>query len=42
MNKREQYAIGQHDLCCEYLGIGNSHEDHCDTAMDRSTIRTNY
>jgi hypothetical protein len=30
MNKREQYAIGQHDLCCKHLGIGNGNEDHCD------------
>lgn len=34
MGKREQYAIGQHDLCCEHLGIGNSHEDHCDTLFE--------
>jgi hypothetical protein len=34
MKKREQYAIGQHDLCCEHLGIGNSHEDHCDTLFE--------
>ena len=34
MEKREQYAIGQHDLCCEHLGIGNSHEDQCDTLFE--------
>ena len=34
MNKREQYAIGQHDLCCEHLGIGNSHEDQGDTLFE--------
>lgn len=34
MKKRHQYAISQHDLCCEHLGIGNSHEDHCDTLFE--------
>jgi hypothetical protein len=34
MEKRKQYAIGQHDLCCEHLGIGNSHEDNCDTLFE--------
>lgn len=34
MKKREQYAIGQHDLCCEHLGISNSHEDHYDTLFE--------
>ena len=34
MEKRKQYAIGQHDLCCEHLSIGNSHEDHCDTLFE--------
>ena len=34
MEKRKQYAIGQHDLCCEHLSIGNSHEDSCDTLFE--------
>ena len=34
MEKRKQYAIGQHDLCCEHLGIGKSHEDQCDTLFE--------
>ena len=34
MNKRQQYAIGQHDLCCEYLCIGNSYKDPCDTLFE--------
>ena len=34
MEKRKQYAIGQHDLCCEHLSIGNSHEDRCDTLFE--------
>jgi len=34
MKKRHQYAISQHDLCCEYLDIGNSHKDRCNTLYE--------
>lgn len=34
MKKRERYAIDQHDLCCDHLGIGNSHEDQGDTLFE--------
>ena len=34
MNKRQQYAIGQHDLCCEFLIIGKNHLDSGKTLFE--------
>jgi hypothetical protein len=32
--KRVRYAVGQHDLICEVLGVGNSPDDPGKTALE--------